>query len=110
MGNPLLAGRTITSADIEDRTFVAVVTEDFALTYWESPAPALGKRISLFSGDPASSSWREIVGVVGNVHDDGMSQAAVPIVFWPQVVSNWWAGELFTSRSMAYAVRTVVGD
>lgn len=81
MGNPLLAGRTITWADIEDRSLVAMVTESFVSDYWDSPADALGKRISLFGGDLETMEWREIVGVVGNVRDDGMSQDAVTVVF-----------------------------
>jgi putative ABC transport system permease protein len=110
MGNPLLAGRAITWADIEDRTRVAVITENFARDYWDSPVEALGKRISPFGGDLISNEWREIVGVVGDVRDDGMSQNAVATVFWPQVVSDWGDEDLVTRRSMAYAVRDAAGD
>ena len=110
MGNPLVAGRTITWADVEDRSLVAMVTESFVSDYWDSPADAIGKRISLFGGDLGSTEWREIVGVVGDVHDDGMSQDAVTVIFWPQVVSNWWGEDLYTPQSMGYAVRTESGD
>lgn len=110
MGNAVLAGRAITWTDVEERSLVVMVTESFVSDYWDSPADALGKRISLFGGDIGTMEWREIVGVVGNVRDDGMSQDAVTVVYWPQVVSNWWNEDLFTPRSMAYAVRTETGN
>lgn len=109
MGNPILAGREITWADVDDRSYVAVVTENFARDYWATPADAIGKRIAAFAGDE-SLRWREIVGVVGNEHDDGMSADPVATVYWPQVVENWWEQDLVTQRSMAYAVRVRTGD
>lgn len=110
MGNPLLAGRAITWGDVDDRATVAVVTESFAREYWDTPLDAIGKRIALFTAAGAPSSWREIIGVVGNVHDDGTSQDPVTVVYWPQVVTDWWGGDLYTPRSMAYAVRVMAGD
>jgi predicted permease len=109
MGNPVLAGRSIVWSDVEDRALVAVVTEGFAREYWDSPAAAIGERIRVFGAELATHDWREIVGVVGNVHDDGLSQGPVTVVYWPQVVADWYGEELFTSRSMGYAVRTSTG-
>ena len=110
MGNDVLAGRAITWADVQDRARVAAVTRNIAEEYWGSAAAAIGKRIRLFSStDLGAHDWREIVGVVGNVHDDGTSQEAVSVVYWPQVVENWWGDELWTSRSMGYAVRASGG-
>jgi putative ABC transport system permease protein len=109
LGNPLLAGRGITLADAQDQAPVAVVTEDFAREYWGGPSAAVGKRIRVFAGNLGSSPWHEIVGVVGKVHDDGMSAEPVPIVYWPQVVRGFYGEDLVTRRSMAYAVRTAVG-
>jgi putative ABC transport system permease protein len=113
MGNPILAGRDITWADIDDRAPIAVVTANFVSDYWATPAEAIGKRISVFSGAGGGGGgqvWREIVGVVGDVHDDGMSSDPVATVFWPQVAADWWDEEVFTQRSMAYAVRVEAGD
>ena len=45
MGNPVIAGRALTSADACDQLEVAMVTADFALEYWDTPAEAVGKRI-----------------------------------------------------------------
>jgi putative ABC transport system permease protein len=109
LGNPLLAGRAITLADARDQAPVAVVTEDFAREYWGGPSAAVGKRIRVFAGDLGDSPWQEIVGVVGKVHDDGMSAETVPTVYWPQIVRGFYGEDLVTRRSLAYAVRTTAG-
>lgn len=101
MGNPLLAGRPITWSDIYSKAPVAVVTENFATEYWASPGEALGKRLQQ---DP-ESPWREIVGVVGNVHDDGVDQDPVATVYWPLAMSNFWDDELHVRRSMVFVLR-----
>lgn len=110
MGNDLVAGRAITAAEIEDRARVVMVTSDFVSDYWPSPSDAVGKRISQYAGDLGESAWMEIVGVVGPVYDDGTSQASVSTVYWPQVTEDWFDQEVFTQRSMAYAVRVEAGD
>jgi hypothetical protein len=56
---------------------VAVVSESLAREYWHNPADALGKQIGRSPED-----WRQIVGVVGNVYDDGTSQKAPPTSYW----------------------------
>jgi len=109
MGNPIVAGRSLTWADIHDRADVVVVTENFAREYWKEPGAALGKRVRLPEieglGDMARP-WREIVGVVGDVHDDGVSQDAPTIVYWPMVVNDFWDEELFVQASMVFVMRT----
>jgi predicted permease len=107
MGNPLLAGRPITRADLHERAPVVMITENLALEYWDTPAEAIGKRIGtgIEEGD-----WRTIVGVVGNVRDNGMSQDAATVVYWPMITPNPWqdliGDSIFASRDMAYAIRS----
>jgi len=50
--------------------------------------------------------WREIVGVVGAVHDDGPDRDPVGLVFWPQVQDGFWGNSVFTQASMAYVIRS----
>jgi predicted permease len=102
MGNPLLAGRAITWTDIRNHNSVVVVTENFTRDYWDVPTDAIGKRIKATLDDP----WREIVGVVGNVYDDGVDQEATPVIYWPLIVENMWGQGLETRRNVAYAVRS----
>jgi predicted permease len=100
----LVAGRTITWADIHDRTPVVVITENMAREYWDDPSAAIGRRVG--SGDPADILWREIVGVVGDVPDDGVSQDLVSTVYFPYVTGQFRGEDLFVQRFMAYAVRS----
>ena len=102
LGNPLVAGRGISWADVHERRKVAVVTRNFALEFWDDPGEALGRRIRMTPASP----WWEIVGVVGDARDDGVDQPATAIVYWPMAASDYWGEELFVPRSMAYVLRS----
>ena len=101
MGIPVLAGRPIAWPDIHGRRPVAVVNERFAREYFDGPAAAIGK---LIAQDP-DGGWREIVGVVGDVHDDGLDREARVLVYWPFAVSDFWGADVLVMRSLVYAVR-----
>ncbi len=111
---PLLAGRPIGWSHIHARALVAVVSANFAEQKWGSPAAALGERIRL--NDSETPIWREIIGVVGNVHADGLSQPAPTVIFWPMAQNrpaglypgsvNQRSDGLFVFRVIAFAVRT----
>ena len=123
MQNPVLAGRPIEWSDIHARAPVAVVTANFAEERWGSSAAALGKRIRhsrtterRVDYDSGTPIWREIIGVVGNVRDDGVSQPIPTVVFWPMAQNrppglfpgalNQRRDGLFVRREMSFAVRT----
>jgi predicted permease len=99
---PVLAGRTITWADIHARRPVAVVNERFAREYWADPAAAVGELIA----QSPEGGWREVVGVVGNVRDDGPDREARALVYWPMAVETFWGVDVLVMRSLTYAVRT----
>lgn len=107
IGNPIVAGRALSWDDIHARRRVLMVTEDFAREYWDTPAEAVGKRIGTGT---APGNWREIVGVVGAVRDDGVTQGRVPVVYWPMLIEDYWPDmmgrEPFIQRSMRYAIRS----
>jgi predicted permease len=103
IGNPLLAGRDVTWADIYNFMPVALVSENFAREYWGNPTAALGKRIRENNKD----EWREIVGVVGNELDDGANKKAPTIVYWPLMMKQSWGDPVYVIRfPMAFALRT----
>jgi len=102
MGNPLLAGRAISWDDVHERRSVAVVSWTLAKEHWDDPGDAIGSRIRLSSANP----WREIVGVVGEVHDDGVDQPATAVVYWPLAIGQFWDEELFVPRSVAFVIRS----
>jgi predicted permease len=79
MGTPIIAGRDLTWTDTYNKLPVVLVSENFAREYWGSPREALGKCIRTSS----IHDWREIVGVVGDVRDQGMDKPARSAVYWP---------------------------
>jgi predicted permease len=79
MGTPLLVGRDITWGDIYNKVRVAIVSERLAHEYWHDPSSALGRQIRSSTKD----DWREVVGVVGDVHDDGIDKEPPSSVYWP---------------------------
>jgi hypothetical protein len=106
---PLVAGRTLEWRDSYELNRVVMVTENFAREYWDSPADALGKRVSSSAGP---GNWHEIVGVSGNVHDDGLDSDPVAVLYWPMMQRDVWANqpsdtdEITTHRSMNYVIRS----
>jgi predicted permease len=96
MGNHLVAGRSITWTDIQQRRLVVVISEALAREYWREPASAVGKRIRGVSDYP----WSEVVGVVGNERDDGLSRPPTSILYWPLLSAT------YEVRTIAYAVRS----
>ncbi len=96
MGNRLVAGRSITWTEIHQGQPVIVVSEVLARKYWKRPSDALGKRVRGGANDP----WRQIVGVVGNEHDDGLNHPPTAIVYWPLL------NESYQRDTMAYVVRS----
>jgi predicted permease len=103
MGNPVLAGRPIGWEDIRNRARVVMVTESIAREVWGDPARAVGRRLAT---GMAPGDWREIIGVVGDVRDDGVEEGPVDIVYWPMVIEGFWENPLFVTRGMGYAVRS----
>jgi len=104
MGIPLLAGRTIRWDDITDRRHVGLITENLAVRHWGSPAEALGRRIRHSPEDP----WREVIGVVGDVRDAGITSEAPGVVYWPMAVSEFLGSPSWVRRDLAYVLRTGV--
>ena len=102
VGTPLVTGRDITWSDVLDDHPVAVISENMAREMWGAPSAALGKRIKVAPVD----SWREIVGVVGDVRDNGVHEPAPTIVYWPTMMAKFWGNERFASRSLTFVLRS----
>ena len=102
MGNRLIAGRLITWDDALRRQPVVVISENLARELYGSSAAAIGRRVRNTPNNP----WREIVGVVGDDRDNGLSQPAPTTVYWPMALKDFWADPEFVSRNMAFVVRS----
>jgi predicted permease len=106
LGVPVVAGRTITWADMLSGQHLAVVNEAFARTYWSDPAQAIGKRLRQ---DEEADPWSEIVGVVGNVRDEGLDKDAPAILYMP-IADRDTSGELVARRGVNVILRAAGPD
>jgi len=101
-GTALVAGRDYTWTDLYQMRDVAIVSEDLAREHWGDADAAIGQRVR--SG--AVGPWREVVGVVENVHDDGVHEDAPRIVYWPAMTSMFWGDDVRVTRGGVFLVRT----
>jgi predicted permease len=85
MGTRMIAGRDVAWSDIETGGRVVVISEDFAREIAPEPAAALGRRVR-FAGDQAV--WREVIGVVQSVRQDGLYEDPPVTAYWPVLRDN----------------------
>ncbi len=102
MGIPLIAGRDLTWSEAFEKRAVAIVSENLAREYWNDPVSALGKQIRATSSD----DWREIIGVVGNVRDEGLDQPESSAIYWPRLQDRFDGEKEFLLRDVAFVVRS----
>jgi predicted permease len=102
LGTQILAGRDLTWTDTYQKRPVAIISENFARQYWRDPQDALGKRIRPGNID----DWREIVGVVQDVHDDGVDKPAPSSVYWPVMMDHFEGEKQTLRRSLAFVMRS----
>jgi predicted permease len=102
IGTRLVAGRDFTWDDVERPLPVAVISENLARELWRDPRAAVGRRIR----EGASSPWREVIGVVGDVYDDGVHRPAPAIVYWPWSMQSFQGQATMVRRAVTFAVRS----
>jgi predicted permease len=101
-GTRLVAGRDLTWDDLYQHHDVALVSDSLALELWGSAARALRKRVRSVPGEP----WREVVGVVEDVHDSGLHQPPTKTVYWPALMADFGGNRSFASRGLTFIVRS----
>jgi predicted permease len=102
IGAPLVVGRDLTWTDIYQKIPVAIVSENFAREYWRDAAGALGKQIRVGNTD----DWRQVIGVAGNLHDEGVSKPAPTSVYWPLTMDRFEGQKEMIHRDIALAIRS----
>jgi predicted permease len=103
MGTRLIAGRDFTWADLYEQRHVAIVSENLAREWWNDPRAALGKRVRESSLAP----WREVVGVVENVHDNGMHVKAPGFAYLPALMDRYLVFDhQYVTRAGAFVIRS----
>jgi predicted permease len=80
IGIPLLRGHNFTQAEDAQPRHVVIVSESFARKYFPGEDP-VGKRVDVQMFDKPNPT--EIVGVVGDVRYDSLTDAAQPTVYFP---------------------------
>jgi putative ABC transport system permease protein len=93
MGIALLRGRPISDRDVQDAPPVILIDETLARQYWPNENP-IGRRMQLWG------KFREVVGIVGQVHHYGLDKQPEPTMYAPYAQMS--------NKAMALAVRTTL--
>jgi predicted permease len=78
LGIPLLQGRDFQSSDHANSTLVAIIDETLSRRYWPAN-DAIGRRIRTTGNDV----WLTIVGVVGGIKHNSLSEEKEPHIYFP---------------------------
>ncbi len=102
-GTRLVAGRELTWDDVYGLRPVVMISENLAREAWGTPENAIGKRLAEDPGLP----WREVIGVIQDVHEKGVNEKATAIVYWPPMVENLYGpGPAQPIRDVTFVIRS----
>jgi predicted permease len=94
---PIVDGRALTAADDQAAPLVVVVSQSLARRVWPNESP-IGKKmlVGRFPG------FAEVVGVAGDVKNNGLAQPPAPEIYTPYAQRPWPA--------MRLVLRSAAGD
>ncbi len=101
MGEQVLRGRPITRADTTDSQLVALINEEMARRYWSGRDP-IGGRLRI--GGNMSRPWVTVVGIVKDVHHNGVADVVKEKFYVPH--TQWHKSTGFPISGMSLIVRT----
>jgi len=87
MGIPLRSGRTFNKGDRAGALPVIIVNETLVHRFWPNENP-IGRLLGRAEPD-GGIEWRTVVGVVGDVRHNSLTEPASPKVYVPYVQSDW---------------------
>jgi predicted permease len=102
LGMKLVAGRDYSWTDIYEKRHVVMISENMAREMWGSAEAAIGKQVT----ERPNGVWREVVGVVGDVRDNGVNEKAPTTVYWPLLVEKLWDDDVRATRGGVFILRT----
>lgn len=102
LGSRLLHGRDFSWDDVFDERRLAIVTENMARESWGQPGEAIGKRIRIGRDGPLT----EVIGVVENIHADGLRHPAPATVYARAGVESSASGSTTARRAVTLAIRS----
>jgi putative ABC transport system permease protein len=79
---PLIKGRFFSEVDNADAPGVLIINQAMAKKYWPGEE-ALGKRINFGDADPQKIKWFTIVGIVADIHHQGLDIDPKPEFYLP---------------------------
>jgi putative ABC transport system permease protein len=99
---PLVQGRLWEQPEVNRGATLAVVNQTFARKYFPGEealgrsvrVPRLTTRLPYVIAANGSDGWLEIVGVVADVLDDGLSKPILPGVYLPYTVNMWMGTQI----------------
>ena len=95
MGLRVIEGRWIDERDRADAPPVVVISESFARNFFAGESP-VGKRLRYFTSRPGQQfPPHEIVGVVSDVRQFGVAEAAAPQMYVPHAQRPWMFANYF---------------
>jgi len=108
---PLVSGRTFDQKDFADHTPVIMVNEQLARKFWPGQDP-VGKFLHL---GKSTKDKLEVIGVVGDVRNEGLSQESGTAVYMPESRAPRQKLNIFVRTnedplSAATAIRRIVRD
>lgn len=107
---PLVRGRLFTERDDGTKASVVVISQAMAKRFWSDGDP-IGELLSIdkHAGPEFAAPPREIIGVVGDVRDLGLSRDPQPMMYLPQAqVTNGMTAIDIRILPITWAIRTKV--
>jgi predicted permease len=88
IGVPLLKGRNFSDEDGQTSPPVAIIDENTAQRFWPGENP-IGNRFKGYDPRGQNDDWITVIGVVGNMHLEGVEKQPVPHLFeWYKQAAN----------------------
>lgn len=88
LGVPVLRGRAFTAADREGAPPVCLINQTLAREFFPGEDP-VGRRLKQVGTDRPDNPFMEIVGVVGDVHYEGLDAKTQPAYYLPFAQNSW---------------------
>lgn len=99
MGIPLLRGRLFSESDSASSAPVALISQSLAKRYFPNESP-LGRHLNF--GFPINGiASREIVGIVGDIHDVSLGKEPGPILYVPYAQAPLYGGEVVVKSTLS---------
>jgi predicted permease len=102
-GTRLVAGRDLTWIDVYGDRPIVLVSANLARELWGSPSAGLGKRLREYPG----MQWKEVIGVIEDVHQNGVEKKAPETVYWPTMMADLYGpSPLDAIRTVTFAIHS----